>query len=198
MSKINHITVVVCLVCLLLPIFFGACITKGKQSIVNNQRDSSQNQQIIPATKDTTCLSIDSLNNALICDEELGWIRLKHGRYSRHVNDLLSFDTYYVGDFTFADLNNDGYKDAIGMISANTGGSGCYISMVVFVNKKGSPLFADSYFIGDREGIDSIKIVGRQLDVFFLKHGPNDGMAKATLRVEKKFEFIKNKLVELK
>jgi len=198
MSKINYITIIVCLVYLLLPISFGACITKDKRSIVNNQRDSSQDQQVIPAAKDTTCLSLDSLKNALICDEELGWIRLKNGEYSRHVKDLWSFDTYYVGDFTFADLDNDGYKDAIGMISVNTGGSGCYISMVVFLNKKGSPFFADSYFIGDREGIDSLKVTGRKLDVFFRMRGTHNGVADTTFTVEKKFEFIKGKLAELK
>lgn len=151
-----------------------------------------------PTVYDSTYIPFDSLKNALIHDEDFGWVRLKNGEYSVNDSDSQIGDIRYVGDFAFVDLDNDGYKDAIGTLSTNTGGSGCFISMVIFLNRNGSPIFTDSYFIGDREGIDSVKFDGRRIHVFLKIHGPNDPMCCPSLPIEKNFDFTNDRLKEIK
>jgi hypothetical protein len=151
-----------------------------------------------PPVFDSTYLSLDSLKNALVNDEDFGWVRLKDGSYTPDAEGSMGGDVTLVSDFTFMDLNNDGRKDAIGMLSSNTGGSGCFISMVIFLNRNGSPIFTDSYYIGDREGIDSIKFDGRRIHAFLKIHAPNDPMCCPSLSIEKDFDFINDRLKEIK
>ena len=125
---------------------------------------------------DSTALSLDSLRNALVSTTDYGSVRLKNGEYIVDVEDSLKLYISLVDSFINVDLDGDGYKDAIGCLSINTGGSGCFNSLDIFLNRHGSAFHAASYEIGDREGFDSLKVAGDTLDVFFKIHGPNDPM----------------------
>ena len=148
-----------------------------------------------PIVFDSTCVSLDSLRNALIHDDDLGWVRLNNGEYK---DDASGGYIHFVGDFTLIDIDNDGLMDVIGELSENGGGSGCFISAVVFLNRKRIPIYTDSYYIGDREGIDSIVSADHKLNIYFKVHGPNDAMCCPTQSIAKVFKFENNKLVEVK
>jgi hypothetical protein len=199
MSKPKEILPAILLSCLpFFDVLSGYSSNVGNSGILLDPVVSSTVQQKM-TTSDSTCLSLDSLNNALVHDEDFGWVRLRNGIFSVDKNDSLLYGAVgYFGKFTFVDLDNDGFIDALATLGTNTGGSGCFNSLVVFLNKNGTPVYTDSYSIGDREGVDSIKINNRTLRVFFKKHSPNDAMCCPSLTVEKQFEFINNKLRELK
>jgi len=146
------------------------------------------------APNDSLALSLDSLRNALINTTDYGSIRLSNGEYSI---DPLRLSISFLGGFINLDLDGDGYKDAIGSLSINTGSSGCFNSLDIFLNRRGTAYHSDSYEIGDRERIDSLRVMGDTLDVFFLVHGPGDPMSSPTMTEERRLLFVGGKIVEI-
>jgi len=144
--------------------------------------------------RDSTTLSLDSLYNALVYHADLGWIQLKDRDYSVTHKDSSRAHLGLSPDFVFSDLDGDGYKDAIGSMTVNFGGSGVFNSLIIFLNKKGRALFAGSYFIGDRERVDSIKVSHDTLDAFLLVHGPQEPLCCPTLHEKRTLRFVKGKI----
>ena len=182
---------------IILSLFTG-CTKRPQQNDTSKVQNESSTSEKKTPIYDSTYLSLDSLRNAMINDEDCGWIKLKNGVYiidndkvRGHVHIAISHS------FTFADLDGDGYKDAIGSIAAKTGGSGVFISMDVFLNKHGRAVHTASYNIGDREGIDSIKVIGDTINLYHMKRASGDAMASASFHEHKKFKLSGNKLIEL-
>jgi hypothetical protein len=139
----------------------------------------------------------------LVYDEDYGWIRLKGGCFDGSIvtesHDTMHVSVGLSGKFTYADLNGDGYKDAIGSLGLNDGGSATYISMDVFLNTHGSAIHAASYDFGDRIGPDSIIVSHDTIKVYYTTRTPDEPMASAgSIRNHKLFKFAHNKLEELK
>jgi hypothetical protein len=149
-------------------------------------------------SNDTTCLLIDSIQNALIFVDECGWVRLTNGEYSLFIKDSLDIRIHFIGYFFFVDINGDGYKDVIACLSENDGGSGCFTSMDVFLNQHGSPHYISGPYIGDREGFDSLKVEDNDINVSFTIHGPNDPMCCPSEIEERSFTFANDSLIEQK
>ena len=158
--------------------------------------DSVQYNMII---NDTTCLSIDSIRNSLIYDNESGWARLRDSKYSFfNKEEDIEMSIELTDKYYFVDVDGDGYKDAIGCLAVNAGGTGWFTSLAIFLNRNKTSHYSTSYSIGDREGIDSLFVRNNTLDVFFKVHGPNDGMCCPSVTMEKKFVFKSDTLIELK
>lgn len=161
----------------------------------SSARKNSESQKI-STLLDTTCLTLDSLKNAMVNDEDYGLIRLQNGKYK---NDSEQVDMCISDEFTFADLNGDGYKDAIGSIGVNTGGTGTFLSLDVFLNKQGSAVHTASYFLGDRVGPDSIRVISDTINLYFMKRTQGEPMSgRGSIPVHKKFKLVERKLIELK
>jgi hypothetical protein len=142
-------------------------------------------------------LSDDSLTNALIKIPS-GVFRLEGGKYCVDTLDSEGWRHYlFVGltGFIKVDLDGDGSKDAMGSLSVNTGGSGIFNSLDIFLNRGGSAFHMDSYLIGDREGIDSVCIIGSILDVFLKVHGPNEPMCCPTMTELRRLQIVDDKII---
>jgi hypothetical protein len=188
------------LIALCLLIFVSSACKRSTSSQINRMSDSVMAshlpEQVEP--QDSTALTIDSLLSARVYDTYLGWVRLKNGEYSIDVADSIKGYLYLFRQIVNVDLDSDGYKDAITSLSANYGGSGGFNSLDIFLNRHGSAVHAASYSIGDREGIDSITVVGDTLHVFLLVHGPNDAMCCPTEHREWRLRFSGERIFQAK
>jgi len=144
---------------------------------------------------------IDSLKNALVPNDNGDWVRLRNGECIWPTGDTIgqtaTWASIGLSNFVLADLDSDGHKDAIALLSECGGGSGIFNSLVVLLNRNGSAKYAAAYFIGDREYYDSIKVSGRVLDVFFKIHGPDDPSCCPSLNAERKLIFLGDTLIEV-
>jgi len=152
------------------------------------------------APNDSTALSLDSLMNAFVNSSE-GWVRLNDGVYSIDTMDSdggrISFWVGFYGGFINVDLDGDGDRDAIVCLSENSGGSGIFNSLDIFLNRHGSAFHTASYLIGDREVFDSLYVTGNTLDVFFKVHSPSDGACCPTLTEKRRLKLVKGEIVEV-
>ena len=97
---------------------------------------------------------------------------------------------------TFGDLNGDGSPDAVVPVVEQLGGSGSFYYLVAFLNDNGQPKEVATQLLGDRIVVNSIAIKDGEIAVAMLDHGPNDGMARATMPVTKYFVLQNNSLIE--
>jgi hypothetical protein len=184
-----------------LPIALGIIsFLLALESLMVNERVDVRDTDAHPilSAPDSSVLSPDSLDNALVYSQYCGWVRLKHGRYQIHIPDSLDISMHYIRKFENVDLDGDGRKGAIGSLSVNTGGSGCFVSLVVFRNSLGSARHAASYEIGDRANFDSLIVRGDTLKVLFIVHGPGDAACCPSHRLWRQLRFTGSDLVELK
>ncbi|MCL4392329.1 hypothetical protein M1413_03285 [Patescibacteria group bacterium] len=109
----------------------------------------------------------------------------------------LTYTATLMSDKTaFGDLNGDGAIDAVVPAVEQLGGSGSFYYLVAFLNDNGTPKEAAAVPLGDRIIVNSITIKDGEIAVAMLDHGPNDGMARATLPVTKYFVLQNSNLVE--
>lgn len=117
------------------------------------------------------------LKNARYELPDIGPIQLRDGNFE--IKSGQGASQIKRGDFqrmVVGDLNGDGAQDAVVILSANTGGSGAFIYMVVIVNQNGAPKQVATELLGDRAQIKALNIAGGQLDVDYLGFGPQDPM----------------------
>ena len=183
----------------IISLLITGCHKKASQTEKQNLLNDSSVLKKAIEIQDTTVLSIDSLKNTLIKDEDCGWIKLKDGEYK--CDSCYGFDHIIADlcdDFTYADLNGDGYKDAIGSTAVNSGGSGTYISLVIFMNKHGRAIYTASYSLGDRIGPDSIRVEKDTINLYYMERSKEDAMASGgSIPVHKKLKLDGHKIIEL-
>ena len=184
--------------CIILIILTG-CNKKPPQNEIPKLQVTSLALEKKTPIYDSTYLSLDSLNNAMIYDEDSGWLRLKNRSFVTDSDKVMGHVDIGISDsFTFADLDSDGYKDAIGSIGVNNGGSGRFISMAIFLNKHGSAIHTASYSIGDRIAPDSIIVVGDTINLFYKERTKEEAMASGgSIPIHKKLQLVGNKIIEL-
>ena len=112
--------------------------------------------------------------------------RLHNGRCLIKPFDVYSSDSSYVdaqilSTPTMYDFDHDGKIDALVLLDENFGGSGCFISINIMLNRNGTPVFTATKTLGDRIQIDSIKVIKDTISVYSVVHGPNDPMAWVTM-----------------
>lgn len=93
------------------------------------------------------------------------------------------------------DLNGDGINDGAAIFVYNSGGSGYFTYLLVFVaSEKGAQLIGDRS-LGDRSRANSLKISKGTITLDLLGHRSGDGASLPTLKRLAKFKVRKNQLV---
>jgi len=151
--------------------------------------------QYFGTTKNKIQLNTEQIKNAEynLPDSEQGF-KLVNGE---HEDSSLHIYARILSDVYFADLNKDGLKEGIVVVSVNFGGSGSFRYLTVFENKNGKPVYLTAQQLGDRIGINSISISDGIITADMVTQGPNDASCCPTLNVIKKYELAVNQLIEI-
>jgi hypothetical protein len=92
----------------------------------------------------------------------------------------------------YADLTGDGVKEAVSVVLQHSGGSGTFYYLVAAVDGK----LIESYFLGDRINITSIKTEKDIIIVEYLDRRETQPMAsKPTIRARMDFKLVDDRLV---
>lgn len=94
------------------------------------------------------------------------------------------------------DLNEDGSRDTVVLLTEETGGSGLYTYLAVMLNFDGVPLNAATFFLGDRIIIHDLLIEDGQVQVTLTTQGPGDGFCCPTQKEQRRYALVDNQLVE--
>ncbi len=105
--------------------------------------------------------------------------------------------TLIADQTALGDLNGDGSPDAVVPAVTQMGGSGSFYYLVAFLNENGQPKETAAVLLGDRIIVNSIKIENGEVIIAMMDHGPNDGMARATMPIVKYFTLANNNLTEI-
>ncbi len=93
------------------------------------------------------------------------------------------------------DLNGDGVEDAAVLVGENFGGSGTFVSLVVFLSQNGQPEQFAAILIDDRPKITSLTIEDGQIVLEALVHGVDDPMCCPTFPITRTYGLGTNGLV---
>jgi hypothetical protein len=101
-----------------------------------------------------------------------------------------SITAVLLPQMAFGDLNGDGIEDAAVLIGENMGGSGVFVSLIVFLNQNGQPVQGASVLVDDRPKVNSLAIRNGEIIVEATIHGANDVMALPTLSVVENYQLL--------
>ncbi len=93
------------------------------------------------------------------------------------------------------DLNGDGRDEAVVLLAENGGGSGVFVSLVVFQIRENQIVQGPSYYIDDRPVINTLSISEGVIKLDVNIHGPGDAMVSPTFRTVQRFELEGDRLV---
>ena len=96
--------------------------------------------------------------------------------------------------YSYGDLSGDGANDMAATLISNTGGTGWFSYLVVYINKNGAPEYVGSVFLGDRITINGISIHNRIISADIVTQGPGEAMCCGTLRKTIRYELLGNLL----
>jgi hypothetical protein len=144
----------------------------------------------------------DSLKNALYYNFDEGeYCRFQDGKYSFDTTFIVNTKAIHytlnmsVGDVLIEhDFDHDSVDDALVPLTANGGGSGIFVGVVVMLNKNTTPVYSDGKWMGDRIVIDSAAMVGDTICVYSIVQGPDEPMCCPTMPYIFKLLFRGNKL----
>ncbi len=146
-------------------------------------------------------LTVDALKNAEYKSEwpSNGFAKLTNGIYREKyqegsASELVIALIYDV--LTFGDLDDDGVEDAAVVLVTSGSGSGTFISLEAVINDRGTPRHVASALLGDRAQVKSVIIKSGEITVDMVTHGPDDPMCCPTLKVTRKYNLKKDKLVQ--
>jgi heat shock protein HslJ len=95
------------------------------------------------------------------------------------------------------DLNHDGGDEAVVMLAESSGASGTFNYLAVVAAQDGKPVNVATAALGDRVQLRAMKIVGGQLIVDLVAHGPGEAMCCPTLKVRRTLTLNGDRLVEV-
>ena len=95
----------------------------------------------------------------------------------------------------FGDMNGDGAVDAAALVAENYGGSGTFVSLVVFLNENGKPSQAAITPVDDRPMIKSVSIEAGMLALEAIIHGIDDPMCCPALQTSRHYQLDGSELV---
>ncbi|MEJ5225064.1 MAG: hypothetical protein WHV44_11465 [Anaerolineales bacterium] len=103
-------------------------------------------------------------------------VTLTDGQYQSGT-DPLSADYLSVNLLNLyaqGDLDGDGAQDLVALLNENGGGTGQFVSLVIFLNRGGLPVQVTQTFIDDRPVINAISIAEGQIMLDAIVHGFED------------------------
>ena len=80
------------------------------------------------------------------------------------------------------DLDGDGAKDAVGVVTLSNGGTGTFWTLVVWRNVKGKPVCTALADLSDRNPVQSISISGGKATVVYLTRTDDAPMAEVNIK----------------
>ncbi len=107
----------------------------------------------------------------------------------------VSFTARLLPNYGIGDLNADGQDDLAVLVAENGGGSGVFVSMLVFLNQQGQPVQIGAVMVDDRPVINSLSIAGGEIQLEALVHNLNDEMTDPKLSVRRTYRLLGETLV---
>ncbi len=95
------------------------------------------------------------------------------------------------------DLNGDGAADAVGSVTLDMGGSGHFVTLVVWRDNGGQPDCVALFDLGDRNPVQSITISGQRATVVWLTRTDDQPMAVLNIRRTSVFKLSGATLTQL-
>lgn len=121
-------------------------------------------------------------------------VQLEDGRYENPQENLSAQVAAYARG-VFAD---DGAPRAAALISSAPGGSGIFYELVVFESTgKGQARQVAAATVGDRIGLDSMKVRNNSLEISYTGHGPDDPMCCPTQEMFRAYRLSGTQLREI-
>lgn len=168
--------------------------------LINLQElDSSFRKEFLDSFKFT------SNQNSLTENQILSSYYIKGGSRCNFMNgscDLGSLEGQerngQISQITFGDIDNDGNKDAVAIITERYGGTGAFKNIALYINDNGNPIFKNYIEIGDRTVINSIDIENNNITLNTLTHDSGEPMCCPNTQKIMKFKVENNLLVEVK
>ena len=128
---------------------------------------------------DASSLSMDDLQNVSFTYESRE-VTLEDGVYQEFPPGggatMISNLSWSEHGHATGDLDGDGDGDIAAALIDAPGGSGTFISLMVFTNEDGAPVQAGGEFIGDRTRIEDFRIVEGEIQIDVVTHGEDDPM----------------------
>lgn len=97
---------------------------------------------------------------------------------------------YLEEQVAYGDFNYDGRKDAVVILSVSGGGSGRFYRLAFLINNGKEYVNKQTYSLGDRVIVKSLKAVGSKVIADMIIHGPRDCMAGPTKHVKNEYCYI--------
>lgn len=153
-----------------------------------------------PAPSAIPALDADDLRGALVSLSTLTGetpipYQLTDGQYQPAAGSAGDATVFLLEQMAFGDLNHDGAGDAAALVAENYGGSGTFVSLVVFLNENGHPVQAATAPIDDRPSIQSLGIEAGQVSLAATIHSFEDPMCCPTLATSHHYELRDASLV---
>lgn len=90
-------------------------------------------------------------------------------------HDLLSQGRIrYLSDTAVVDLNTDGRLDTVFVVQENFGGSGVFVRIDALISTPSGYALRTGPALGDRVSVDSMRVSGGIVRVYYLTRGPDD------------------------
>jgi hypothetical protein len=143
-----------------------------------------------PTPTSAPALSLETFKNAEIHAPQYDkTVKLVNGKYEggSGADYLLVqlLDQSAVGD-----LNGDDLPDTALLLAENGGGSGVFVSVVIFLNQGRQPVQAGAVLIDDRAKVNRLTIQNGAVVVDALIHGVNDPMSDPTFAVSESYQIV--------
>ncbi len=143
-------------------------------------------------------ISIEQIGNMLVHAPQYDRdVQLTDGKYEGgEGSDFLSVSLEQHS--AIGDLDKDGIDEAVVLLAENGGGSGIFVSLVVFQVEGDQIVQGPSYYIDDRPIVNSLSIAEGILKLDVTIHGPADPMVNPTLRTVQRLKLEGQRLVLIK
>ena len=102
---------------------------------------------------------------------------------------------FLLPQMAFGNLNDDGAEDAAVLLAENGGGTGTFVSLIVFLNEEGIKKQIGNRLIDDRPRIQSISIEDGRIVLDALIHNIGDAMATPTLQTHRSYQLFDEQLI---
>ncbi len=151
----------------------------------------SQVSMVTPTIKDIK-------NNTYVI--EGAEISLVDGREQREIisDSDLKLVTQYFGNEVMADFNDDGFEDAVFLLTQDSGGSGSFFYVALTMGSKDGYVGSNTIFLGDRVAPQTTEYRDGEIIVNYLDRDASDSFATSpSVGVSRYFTIEDGELVEI-
>ena len=129
-------------------------------------------------------ITLTTLKNAQYRSPDWGDFQLVDGVHHRPPQAPGESAETYVTELrdpqAYGDLNGDGSADAAVILATQNGGTGHFMELAAMLNRNGAAENAATVSLGDRVGVEAMRIEAGVIVLDMRVHGPNDPMCCAS------------------